>query len=74
MYNPELNTIKYNFDKKEYMEEYNKEYNEKNKEKLKEKICCRTCKCEIIKKSFKEHCRSKKHINNMKQPEKLDNI
>ena len=29
MYNPELNTIKYNFDKKEY----NKEYNKNNKEK-----------------------------------------
>ena len=61
LYNPELNSHKYEFDKKEWI----KEYREKNKDI----ICCRTCRCEISKKGFKEHCRTKKHINNMKQPE-----
>jgi DNA repair exonuclease SbcCD ATPase subunit len=43
MYNPELNTLKYNFDMKEYREnnkeklkEYSKEYCENNKEKIAE--------------------------------------
>jgi len=85
MYQPELNTNKYNFDKKEWIKEYREKNKEKNKERKKEYdkeyheknkdiICCRTCRCEISKKGFKEHCRTKKHINNMKQPEKLDNI
>ena len=31
-----INTIRYDFDAKEYMKQYNKEYNQKNKDKLKE--------------------------------------
>jgi hypothetical protein len=72
MYNPELNTLKLDFDKKEYMKGYMKEYNEKNKDRKKEYmkeyrkdiICCRACRCEIKKARFKRHCKSKKHINN----------
>jgi len=78
MYDPELNTHKYNFDKKDYDENnrekivaYRKDYNEKNKEKkkeynkqyYKERICCLACRCEIRKRDFKRHCKSKKHIN-----------
>jgi len=107
MYNPELNTCKYDFDMKEYMEEYReknkekykeyykdnkekllayrkeyyennkekrveqrKKYYEKNKEKIKEsrkeKICCLACRCEITKRNFKDHCKTDKHINNLK--------
>ena len=50
-YAPELNTNKYEFDKKEW----NKEI-----------ICCRACRCEIKKSRFKRHCRTMKHINNLK--------
>jgi len=79
MYDPELNTHKYDFDKKEWQKEWQKEYSiknkgkiaeqkkeyyDKNKDTFNEKICCRACKCEITKRNFKEHCRTKKHIAN----------
>ena len=71
MYNPELNTYKYNFDVKEWRKknkdknkEKQKQYREINKDTVNEKICCRACRCEITKRNFKEHCKSKKHIAN----------
>tara|TARA_R110001632_G_scaffold223786_1_gene355848 strand:- start:269 stop:760 length:492 start_codon:yes stop_codon:yes gene_type:complete len=79
LFNPELNTYKYDFDKKEYHEnnkekitEQIKQYNEKNKEKMKEYrkeiIGCRACRCEITKVNFKRHCLTKKHIINEPKP------
>tara|TARA_R110002153_G_scaffold198269_1_gene351795 strand:- start:91 stop:624 length:534 start_codon:yes stop_codon:yes gene_type:complete len=79
LFNPELNTYKYNFDMKEYREnnkekiaEQMKEYCKKNKDKIteynKEIIGCRACRCEITKVNFKRHCLTKKHIANETKP------
>jgi hypothetical protein len=66
MYDPELNTNIYKYDKKEWDREYNKKNKEKIKEYNKEKICCRACRCEIRRLEFKRHCDTNKHINNLK--------
>ena len=62
----------YYIKKKNYIDERNRKYNEKNKEKLKEKYkeyyertkIKMTCDCgiELFKKNYKNHCKSKKHI------------
>jgi hypothetical protein len=49
--------------------EYNKNYYEKNKDRqkayVKEKIMCEQCKVEISRSNMGNHCKTKKHVNNM---------
>ena len=55
--------------KKQYYKDNNekcKQYREANKEKFNEAIGCRICKIMVMKRNFKIHKKSKKHINNLK--------
>ena len=50
---------------KESILQQKKQYSLDNKEKIKEKIGCRICKCMVLKRQFKRHIKSTKHINNL---------
>jgi hypothetical protein len=69
-----VNTIKYNFDRKEWHRKYNEEYYEKHKEVLKENMknygkrrwYCSFCDCNVRLGDKSKHLKTKKHINNIK--------
>ena len=68
---------------KEKLAEYNKEYLKSNKEKIAEtqaerrknmsKVACECCNKDFKKADFKQHVKTKKYINNMKQINDISN-
>ncbi len=61
---PKTKTVNKEYFKKYYLDNIEK-YKLKNEERKLIKVECPICKCTIVKKHYKKHTETKKHINNV---------